>query len=1096
MTSADLAALTHVQLPRLALAVGSGACIKGEHLVVEDLVAEATLSLLRTRAGKASSIEATLTDGTVVVLATRPDTDLFGTPTHLIQVGGFLSDENTLRLEGLKKWIRHPRLPANGLLDLREQVRDSWIDALTLREQNIGTDGVILRPGLRRPQIGALHALAAHWTVDQKPALVVMPTGTGKTEVMLAGMIMQRPNRLLVLVPSDPLRRQTYDKFVSLGVLPKASVLGKNTLYPVAGLLTKGPQTPADLEGLRLCNVLVSTVAMLEPLPADALKRFLAEFDAVFFDEAHHLPANSWRRISELLVGKQVVQFTATPFRRDGQRVQGRIIYNFPLRLAQEQGYFRKIRFIEVNEYNPEAADVEIAQKAVEQLRRDHAAGLNHILLARAETRDRANWLFNEIYQANYPDLNPVVLHTGVTGRKMKLEAIRSGQHQIVVCVDMFGEGFDLPALKVAAMHDLHGSLAITLQFTGRFTRSGSGIGDATLVANVADVGVANAIEDLYAEDADWNQLIPDLSTRAIQSQLDFAEFMEGMGPREGDGEGSFDLNILRPKTSVVIYRAPRFDHRKFRSGVRGESRVEKHWFSRDRKMVVFITRSRPLIDWATIKETTDEVWDLFIAAYDQERQLLFIHSSQKGTLHKELARGLGGPDAAIISGEDVFRVFHGINRLVFHNVGLYGRGQKLRFRMFTGLDVVDAIPATTQAGSTKSNIFAAGYENGSKVTIGASFKGRIWAMSSTTIPDWRAWCSAVAEKVLNPRIARNDFLQHTLVPEQVTSLPASEIFAVMLPDEWLDVRASNSRLTAAAEQVLLVSFDVCEWAKTGEREIGFSVTWGNDAQARFRLSWSEGRSEVNVTQESGPDLELRHEGVTRSLAQFFQENPPVVLFTDGAEIKGGYLLQRRETPAFLFETAQIIAVEWGETDIQVESKWRGGISRPNSVQGYFLNLRQSLPNSFLIDDDDPGEAADIVEIEENDADLVVRLFHCKYSAAENPGARASDLYVVCGQAVRSARLAEHPAGMLKNLLRRDASLLNGRPTRFEKGTAPEFRNLLRRLSRKRIRVEIAVVQPGLSASALTPELSQILGSADAFIREFTGKPLLVFGSA
>ena len=1046
--------------------------------------------------GKAASIEATLTDGTVVVLATRSDTDLFGNPAYLLQVGGFRAEGPELEFSGRVEWIRHPRLPTNELQGARELVRASWEEALSLREQVTDDAGVIVRPGLRRPQIGALHALASHWTVDRKPALVVMPTGTGKTEVMLAGMVMQRPNRLLVLVPSDPLRRQTYDKFVSLGVLPKAGVLREGTLRPVTALLAKGPQSEQELDEVRLCNVVISTVAMLDPLPGPALKRFLDEFDAVFFDEAHHLPSNSWRKISEQLANNHVVQFTATPFRRDGQRVQGRIIYNFPLRLAQEQGYFRKIRFIEVNEYNPEAGDAEIAQRAVEQLRRDRAAGLGHILLARAETRERANRLFTEIYHANYPELNPVVLHTGVTGRKLKLEAIRAGQHQIVVCVDMFGEGFDLPALKIAAMHDLHGSLAITLQFTGRFTRSGTGIGDATLVANVADVGVANAIEDLYAEDADWNQLIPDLSTRAIQSQLDFAEFMEGMGPREGDGEGSFDLNILRPKTSVVIYRAPRFDHRKFRSGVKGESRVEKHWFSRDRQMVVFITRSRPLIDWATIKETTDEVWDLFIAAYDRERQLLFIHSSQKGTLHQELARGLGGPDAAIISGEDIFRVFHGISRLVFHNVGLYGRGQKLRFRMFTGLDVVDAIPAATQAGSTKSNIFAAGYENGSKVTIGASFKGRIWAMSSTTIPDWRAWCSAVAEKVLNTRIARNDFLQHTLVPEQVIALPASEIFAVMLPDEWLDVRASNSRLTAAAEPVLLVGFDVCEWAKTGEREITFFMTWANEARARFRLSWTEGRSELNVVQESGPDLELRHEGVTCPLAQFFKENPPVVLFNDGAEIKGGYLLKRREAPAFLFETAQIIAIDWGATDIQVESKWRGGISRPDSVQGHFLNLRRPLPSSFLIDDDDPGEAADIVEVEENESDLLVRLFHCKYSAAENPGARASDLYVVCGQAVRSARLAEHPEGMLKNLLRRDASLLNGRPTRFEKGTATEFRNLLRRLSRKRIRVEIAVVQPGLSASALTPELSHILGSADAFIREFTGKPLLVFGSS
>lgn len=1096
MTPAALTSLNRVELPSCVLALVGEHCIKGEYVAAEATGSAARLAALRTHAGKVVCVEATLEDGTVVVMARRIDAGLFGNAALQLKVGGFKAEGATLKLTGKVEWKRHPRLPADGLVGLRERVRETWMDALTLREQVSDENGNVVRPGLRRPQIGALHALAAHWTVDQKPALVVMPTGTGKTEVMLAGMIMQRPSRLLVLVPSDPLRRQTYDKFVSLGILPMASVLGRETLRPVAAVLTRGPQSAEDLEDLRLCNVVISTVAMLEPLPTDALKRLLDEFDAVFFDEAHHLPAKSWRRISELLANKRVVQFTATPFRRDGQRVQGRIIYNFPLRLAQEQGYFRKIRFIEVNEYNPDAADVEIAQRAVEQLRRDRAAGLNHILLARAETRERANRLFNEIYLARYADLQPAIIYTGLSGKKAKLEAIRAGQHQIVVCVDMFGEGFDLPALKIAAMHDLHGSLAITLQFTGRFTRSGTGIGDATLVANVADVRVATAIEDLYAEDADWNQLIPDLSSRAIQSQLDFAEFMEGMGPREGDGEGSFDLNILRPKTSVVIYRAPRFDHRKFRAGVKGETRVERHWFSRDRKMVVFVTRSRPLIDWATIKETTDEIWDLHIAAYDQQRELLFLHSSQKGSLHQDLARALGGPDTELISGERIFRVFHGVSRLVFHNVGLYGRGQKLRFRMFTGLDVIDAIPTATQAGSTKSNIFAAGYENGTKITIGASFKGRVWAMSSTTIPDWRAWCGAVADKLLNDGIRNNDFLQHTLAPKQIEALPDKGIFAVMLPDEWFGVRENNSRVTAGGVLVSLLSFEVCDWTKQSDREIIFNVRWDSADQGRFCLSWTRGRNELGVTQVGGPELELQHGGSTQRLDRFFAENPPVVLFNDGSEIKDGFLFERRETPGILFEANQIFAVDWGETDITVESKWRNGVQRADSVQGHFIEQRRPLASNFLIDDDDPGEAADVVEIVEGDSDVLIRLFHCKYSGADNPGARTDDLYVVCGQAIKSARLAERPQAMLRNLLRRDAELRRGRPTRFEKGTAAEFRGLLRRLPRKRVRVEIAIVQPGLSAARLTAELSQILGSADAFIREFTGKPLLVFGSA
>ena len=42
-----------------------------------------------------------------------------------------------------------------------------------------------------------------------------------------------------------------------------------------------------------------------------------------------------------------------------------------------------------------------------------------------------------------------------------------SGKLKGVIAVDMLGEGFDLPNLKVAALHHPHKSLAVTLQFMG-----------------------------------------------------------------------------------------------------------------------------------------------------------------------------------------------------------------------------------------------------------------------------------------------------------------------------------------------------------------------------------------------------------------------------------------------------------------------------------------------------------------------------------------------------------------------------------------------------------------------------------------------------
>jgi len=61
----------------------------------------------------------------------------------------------------------------------------------------------------------------------------------------------------------------------------------------------------------------------------------------------------------------------------------------------------------------------------------------------------------------------------------------------------MLGEGFDLPNLKIAAVHDTHKSLAVLLQFTGRFTRAaGKNVGEASVIANVADQDVSDALDN------------------------------------------------------------------------------------------------------------------------------------------------------------------------------------------------------------------------------------------------------------------------------------------------------------------------------------------------------------------------------------------------------------------------------------------------------------------------------------------------------------------------------------------------------------------------------------------------------------------------
>ena len=73
----------------------------------------------------------------------------------------------------------------------------------------------------------------------------------------------------------------------------------------------------------------------------------------------------------------------------------------------------------------------------------------------------------------------------------------------------------------------------ITLQFTGRFTRSKSALGDATMIANIADADVEDRLQELYAEDADWNSILRQLSEGATAKQVKRSEFLARF-----DGEG------------------------------------------------------------------------------------------------------------------------------------------------------------------------------------------------------------------------------------------------------------------------------------------------------------------------------------------------------------------------------------------------------------------------------------------------------------------------------------------------------------------------------------------------------------------------------
>ena len=181
-------------------------------------------------------------------------------------------------------------------------------------------------------------------SVSNNPGTIVMPMGTGKTETMIALATAVAAPRLLIVVPNDALRTQISEKFTSLGILPACGCLPEFVERPVVATLNRRPKSVEEVDQVfQSVNVVVTTMNVAGQATSAVQQRMAELASHLFVDEAHHIGAKTWRRFRSYFSETKVLQFTATPFRRDKVRVDGRHIYVYPLWKAQQEGYFKRI---------------------------------------------------------------------------------------------------------------------------------------------------------------------------------------------------------------------------------------------------------------------------------------------------------------------------------------------------------------------------------------------------------------------------------------------------------------------------------------------------------------------------------------------------------------------------------------------------------------------------------------------------------------------------------------------------------------------------------------------------------------------------------
>ncbi|MFO0847137.1 MAG: DEAD/DEAH box helicase family protein [Gemmataceae bacterium] len=262
----------------------------------EESVESQLTTVLR---GRTKAYTLAPTSGGLLVHLLPPAVDHPNGATHVLRLrSAGWAPSDSWELSGAR-WERHPGLlrPLGSLADYEAHAasaRDSWHGAFSYRQEDVER-GV---EGLRPPQIGALHAIQAHWAVTTEPARVVLPTGVGKTETMLSALVAERCHRLLVVVPSDVLRAQLAGKFITLGLLktPQFRVVADGAHYPVVGVLSRRPKDVGELEAVfRKCNVVVNTIALAAGCQGHLVEKMTELCQYLFIDEARARRASRTR---------------------------------------------------------------------------------------------------------------------------------------------------------------------------------------------------------------------------------------------------------------------------------------------------------------------------------------------------------------------------------------------------------------------------------------------------------------------------------------------------------------------------------------------------------------------------------------------------------------------------------------------------------------------------------------------------------------------------------------------------------------------------------------------------------------------------------
>jgi DNA repair protein RadD len=360
---------------------------------------------------------------------------------------------------------------------------------------------------LRPYQDDLYQAVQRAWAANHRDVLAVAPTGSGKT-VLFSHAVAQEPGASVTIAHRQELVTQMSMALarnaVRHRVIGPANVMRACMALHVAELGRHFIDAAA-----RSAVAGVDTLVRRDP-QAD---QWFRQVQLVVCDEAHHLLSdNKWGKAAAMFPNARLLGVTATPVRADGKGlgagadgVFDEMVEGPSMRWLIQQGYLTPYRV-----FAPKAADLDLQsvptsaggdyspeklRDAVHKSRRIVGDVVGHYLrLARGKLGvtfavdvEAAREIAAEYNRQGVP-AEVVTAETPDLLRAQVLRRFRNREVLQLVNVDLFGEGFDLPAIEVVSMARPTQSFSLYAQQFGRALRIMDGKEHAIIIDHVGNV--------------------------------------------------------------------------------------------------------------------------------------------------------------------------------------------------------------------------------------------------------------------------------------------------------------------------------------------------------------------------------------------------------------------------------------------------------------------------------------------------------------------------------------------------------------------------------------------------------------------------------